>query len=101
LAVSSSGELAERGVDRFRKAHQPASRRARRQSLIDPKLLKDTDQVRLPTSVKAADPRGRLRIPIEVAEIRRKDPFEPALVLARADKALQLPLQNAPLFIRS
>jgi hypothetical protein len=52
--------------------------------------------MRLATPVEAADPDGRLRILVEVAQVRRQDAVEAAFVLALTDETLQLILEDLP-----
>ena len=64
--------------------------------VVAPEVLQDSHQVRLAAAEEAADPRRRLLGLAEVAEELIEDPFEPALVLALADEAAELPLQGRP-----
>ena len=50
----------------------------------------------LAAAVEAAHPDRRLLVLAQVAEELVEDPVEPALVLALADEAAQLPLEGVP-----
>lgn len=98
LRVGSSLKL---GSNIIGQMHQPTRCGAVRKPRVAPQVFKHTHKMRFATPKKAADPHRRLFGLPEVPQKGVEDAFKAALVLALADKGLEIEAQRFSLLRRS
>jgi len=101
-AAAEGVQLLQKIGDFDRKMHQSARAGAvRSENRVDPEMAEHFQQMRLAAAEKAAHPGGRLHGGVHAAEVGLQDADQAGLVLAFADKMLQLEAKGCFLFFRA